>query len=120
MTSLTGTLLYLLPLAGIARAKMSPPRLEANINLLNEERRGTFERQLEAHISRTRHLSIAGQSDDVLKRFASPASALESLSESRPYQVDLIHSLNLVSSIPTLDITAPKLRNLELKGYDII
>jgi hypothetical protein len=48
----------------LARAKMTPLHLEANVGVIPNEwsaaKFNAFERQLEAHISHTRHLKISG------------------------------------------------------------
>ena len=63
----------------LARAKMSPLHFEAKITPRRKERFNAFGRQLETHISHTRHLSISGEFQTMLKRLVSPAPALVSL-----------------------------------------
>jgi hypothetical protein len=68
----------------LARAKTVPLHLEADVTVLSEVRLGAFERQFEAHISHTRHLSISGHyiqsATAVFERFLSSAPTLEYLS----------------------------------------
>jgi hypothetical protein len=70
-----------------------------------------IEKQLEAHISRTRHLSISGLVERVLRRLVSPAPILESLSLSASSQADIPFNL--------FNCTTPSLTNLELRSCDI-
>ena len=68
----------------LARAKMSPLHIEAKIIPRRKTRFNALKKQLEAHISHTRHLSISGEFPAVLKRLISPAPALVSLSLTGP------------------------------------
>jgi hypothetical protein len=110
-----------LALAGIteilSRAKMSPLRMEANINFWKKERFNAFRRQLEAHISHIRYLTISGEFQNVLQRIVSPAPALVSLSlttSSYPYE-----SSKYVIPDSLFNGTAPELTRLELLGCSI-
>jgi hypothetical protein len=111
------TRLVRLPPVGIAsilaRAKMAPLHLEANLQHWSKAQLKTFEKQLEPLISHTRHLSISGKYPTGLKRLVSPAPVLEIL------------SLSHISLSPPIvpdalfDGIAPKLANLELIGCNI-
>ena len=101
----------------LARAKMSPLHFEAKITPLRGERFDAFGRQLEAHISHTRHLTISGEFHTTLeRRLVSSAPALVSLS---------LRKSNTYSFSPyiipdsLLNGTAPKLMRLELRGCSI-
>jgi hypothetical protein len=106
----------------LARAKMAPLNLEADVTFLSEARLDAFERQLEAHISHTRHLSISGPHlQSALDRLIIPcAPMLEFLSltykhprwKSRP-PPQVIIPANL------FNCTRPSLTRLELKSCDI-
>jgi hypothetical protein len=101
----------------LARAKMSPLHLEAKITPLRRARSHAFRRQLEAHISHTRHLTISGQFRTMLERFVTPAPALVSLSlrkPSHPYRPS-----QFVVSDSLFNGTAPKLTHLDLRGCSI-
>jgi hypothetical protein len=90
----------------LARAKMTPLHLEARCDDMNSTQLDFFERQLEAHISHTRHLCLSGEFQTELKPFKASAPALEFLS------LSYCPSIN---SIPDalFNITAPKLACLE-------
>ena len=96
----------------LARAKMSPLRFEAKITPRTKERYDAFGRQLEAHISHTRHLTISGKFQGTLEQLASPAPALVSLSlrnSHPPYT-----SPQYLIPDFLFNGTAPKLTRLEL------
>ena len=97
----------------LARAKMSPLHFEGEITHWNKAR---LRRQLEAHISHTRHLTISGEFQTMLERLVSPAPALVSLSLTT-------HSSYMSSQCIIPDSlfngTAPKLTRLELLGCSI-
>ena len=80
-----------------------------------------FERQLEAHISHTRHLKFIGYSPQiwivVWGRLASPTPALESLSLSNESPPPRFNPLTIPDKF--LNCIAPKLTTLELKNCDI-
>ena len=97
----------------LARAKMAPLHLEANLNHhWSKAQLEAFERHLEPLISHTRHLSISGDLPTGLERLVSPAPVLEILSLSH---------ISLWPVIPDalFDGIAPKLTNLELIGCNI-
>ena len=99
----------------LARAKMSPLHFEADdITPLNEARFNAFGRQLEAHISHTRHLSISGEFQTVLERLVSPAPALVSLSLRKRSDPYTLPQRNIPGSL--FSGTAPMLTRLELFG----
>jgi len=110
-----------LTLAGIteilARAKMSPLHLEANISPSNKAQFNAFGRQLKAHIYHTRHLSISGEFQTVLERLVSPAPALVSLSLTK--QSDPYTFLQCIVHDSLFNGTAPMLTRLKLIGYNI-
>ena len=100
----------------LARAKMSPLSLEGRIDIWRADRFIAFWRQLEAHISHTRHLNFSGDFQRVLERLVSPAPALTSLSLTYPRPCysppqDIPDSL--------FNGTAPKLTHLDLLGTSI-
>ena len=101
----------------LARAKMALLHLEARTSHWNNARFEAFERQLEAHISHTLHLSISGEFQTGLERLVSPAPVLEVLS---------LSNVSLLFAFPPPVIPdalfngiAPKLANLELSGCNI-
>jgi hypothetical protein len=63
----------------LARAKIEPLYLEAELPNLSAAQLDAFERQLEVHISHTRRLSIRGNLQSALDRLKSSAPTLESL-----------------------------------------
>jgi len=104
----------------LARAKMSPIHVEANITPRRKEWFNALRKQLEAHISHTRHLNISGEFQTVLERLVSPAPALVSLSlrtSSHPYSWSERECIKIQDSL--FNGTAPKLTRLELLGYSI-
>ena len=110
-----------LTLAGIteilARAKMSPLHIEADIFPWKEAQLDAFGRQLEAHISHTRHLTISGECHTLLGRLLSPAPALVSLSLTESYRLSVSPPCIIPGSL--FSGTAPKLTRLELLGCSI-
>lgn len=112
----------LLTRAGIAeipaRAKMAPLHLEAIITAWSREHLDTFEQQLEAHISHTRHLSLSGECQTVLERLVSPAPALEYLALANSYD-PFDWPFQIVVHDTLFNRTAPKLTSLRLFGCDI-
>ena len=99
----------------VARAKMSPLHLEAKITNWSKARFDAFAKQLEAHISHTRQLTVSGDLRTLPDRLVSPAPALEflSLSDPRPY-------FDFGPLPDTLfNSTAPNLTSLELHGFGI-
>ena len=109
-----------LTLAGItkilARAKMSPLHLEAKITCWDTARFTAFCSQLEANISRIRHLSISGEFQTVLGRLVSPAPALVSLSLTKPHRY-IPPQYIIPDSL--FNGTAHKLTRLELIGCSV-
>jgi F-box-like len=106
-------------MAGIlSRAKMAPLHLAADYTKLNVAHHEVFQRQLEAHISHTRHLRFSGYHlSTVVERLVSPAPALESLSLSSK-----LHSYRLHYAIIPDDLfrcTTPCLTSLKLEKCDI-
>ena len=98
----------------LSRAKMAPLHLEAESYRWRTERVAVFGKQLEAHISHTRHLTFSGHHlSTVVDRPLSPTSTLESLS--------LISSLLGYPIILNnlFNLTAPSLTILKLVKYDI-
>jgi hypothetical protein len=87
--------------------------LEADIDDMDETQLDLFERQLEAHNSRVRQLSLSGVFQTVLERLKSSPSALEFLS--------LSSSRLSLDPIPgaLFNNTAPKLTGLELYDCNI-
>ncbi|KAF8492740.1 hypothetical protein F5888DRAFT_1636895 [Russula emetica] len=102
----------------LTRAKMAPLHLEADVSIWRTAQVEAFERQLEAHISHTRHLSLSGSLQTAFARLLSSAPTLESLSLSHKYQV---YGLLPVAIVPDnlLNCTAPNLTSLELENCDI-
>ena len=96
----------------LARAKMSPLHIEAKINPRSKALFNVFRGQLEAHISHTRHLSISGKFQTLLKRLVSPAPALVSLSLTNLSRSDRSPQLVIPDSLS--NGTAPNLTRLEL------
>jgi hypothetical protein len=111
-------------MAGVlARTETVPLHLEAYFTRLSTARLDAFERQLEAHISHTRHLSLGGQFlQSVLDRLAvSSAPTLEFLSLSYKLPRWLSQPLPQVAIIPAnlFNRTHPSLTSLELKSCNI-
>jgi F-box-like len=100
-----------------ARAQTMPLNLEADVTKWSIAQSGSFERQLEAHISHTRHLNVTGRLHTVLKRLASSAPILESLSLSN--KSSLFPLPQVVIPVNLFNWTAPKLTRLELDSCDI-
>ncbi|KAI9449845.1 hypothetical protein F5148DRAFT_619771 [Russula earlei] len=100
----------------LARAKMTPLHLMTKEFRLIMARSDSYWRQLEAHISHTRHLSLSGHSQfcNMLQRFVSSALILEHLSLSH-------YSPTSSFTIPDtlFNGTTPRLISLELNGCDI-
>ena len=65
----------------LSRTKMAPLHLEANSDKLHMEHLEFFGKQLEAHISHTRHLELSGNRlSTMVNQFVSPTPTLEFLS----------------------------------------
>ena len=98
----------------LARAKMAPLHLEADVGRWWTKPVEALGTQLEAHISHTRHLSISGDFETVLARLLSSAPTLESLSLSRGF-------CSFYAIIPDnlFNRTAPNLTSLQLEKCNI-
>jgi len=103
----------------LTRAKMSPLHIEAKVTPRRKTRFNAFRKQLEAHISHTRHLSISGEFRAVLKRLVSPAPALVSLSLTGPPYSCVASQPECIIQNSLFNGTAPKLTRLELLGCSI-
>lgn len=101
----------------LTRAKMSPLRLEADATEWSVAQFDAFEKQLEAHISRTRHLRICGPHQSTLERLASSAPTLEFLSLSQKSGPS--SRVRVVIPDNLFNCTAPSLTSLKLEGCDI-
>jgi hypothetical protein len=100
----------------IPRSKMAPLDLEAETTHWSITRFDGFGTQLEAHISRIRHINIRGKFQTVLERLVSPAPALVSLildSYREPSSSGYIIPDSLFNG------TAPKLTSLDLIGCSV-
>ena len=100
----------------LARAKMSPLHIKVEITPWNEAQFNVFKRQLEAHISHTRHLSISGKFqaalERLLERLVSPAPALVSLSLAKSSHPGRLPKFIIPDSL--FNRTTPKLTRLKL------
>ena len=101
----------------LARAKMSPLHCEADFFRWNEARFKAFGRQLEAHISHTRHLTISGDFPTELEPLVSPAPALVSLSMANSSFPSTLSHCTIPDSL--FNGTAPKLTRVELRDCGI-
>ena len=99
----------------LARAKMLPLHLEAKTTHWSITRFDAFGTQLEAHISRIRHISISGNFQTVLERLVSPAPALISLT--LDYREPLYSQYIIPDSL--FNGIAPKLTCLDLIGCSV-
>ena len=98
----------------LARTKMEPLHIEAGVSNFSAAQLDAFERQLDVHISHTRHLSIDGLFQSALNRLVLPAPILEFLSLGGIFlQTRIVIPINL------FNCTAPSLTSLELKYCDI-
>ena len=100
----------------LARAKMVPLHLEVDLTTWKILYPLAFEGQLEAHISRIRHLSITGALEPSLDRPVSSAPNLEFLTllhRFYPYTSQVVIPINLFNCI------TPRLTSLELENCDI-
>jgi hypothetical protein len=98
---------------------MLPLHFEAKTNHWSIPRFDAFGTQLQAHISRIRHISISGKPQNVIEQLVSPAPALISLSlrDSDHEHIDSFTQYTVPDSL--FDGNAPKLTHLELIGCDI-
>ena len=96
----------------LSRSKMAPLNLEADSYKWDMKHCKAFERQLEAHISHTRHIKISGYHlSNVVKRLVSPTPILESLS---------LYEVNYATIPDNLfNCTAPSLTSLKLHKCNI-
>ena len=101
----------------LARTKMEPLHLEADFSKFSAAQLDAFGRQLEVHISHTRHLSIRGHLQSALDRLVSSAPTLESLFLAHSH----LHSELSQAVIPVnvFNDTAPSLTTLELLNCDV-
>ena len=91
----------------LARAKMAPLHLKADVTGWSVPHFDAFDRQLKAHTSHTRHLSVSGYRQTVLQRlYLSPKCPLFEISQA-------------VIPINLLNCAAPSLIKLELVDCDI-
>ena len=101
----------------LARAKMAPLYLEGEVGMWNAALVDAFERQLEAHIFHTRHLSLSGFFKTALARLSSSAPTLESLSFSHHPPLYGLSPVIIPDNL--LNCTAPNLTSLKLEYCDI-
>jgi hypothetical protein len=102
----------------LSRTKMAPLHLEADDTKLNVAYLEAFARQLEAHISHTRHLKFSGYHlSTVVERLVSPAPTLESLSLS--HKSHLYKLFQFIVPDNLFNCTAPSLTSLKLETCDI-
>ena len=103
----------------LSRAKMAPLHLEADSTKWNAEHLEVFGRQLEAHISHTRHLEYRFHdlSRVVMMRLVAPTPTLESLSLS--YSRSFPHKLTYTIPDNLFNGTAPSLTSLQLESCDV-
>ena len=97
----------------LARAKMAPLHLEADLINSRWDQVDAIERQVEAHISHTRHLCIIGELHITFERLVSSAPTLESLSLSHSGLPQAVIPVNL------FNCTVPNLTSLVLDSCDI-
>ncbi|KAF8492736.1 hypothetical protein F5888DRAFT_869736 [Russula emetica] len=103
----------------LARAKTVPLNLEADATKWSAEQIVAFEKQLETHISHTRHLSISGGHLPTLLEklvFSAPILEFLFLSPKSP----LSSSPQAIIPDNLFNRTTPSLTNLELESCDII
>ena len=100
----------------LARVKTAPLHLVVDIGrrAIGVEAIG---RQLEAHISHTRHLIISGAFGTTLERLTSSAHTLESLTLSHKSPVRWLPPATIPGNL--FNFTAPNLTNLQLENCDI-
>ena len=101
----------------LSRAKMAPLDLEVDFSRWKGEQINAFERQLNAHISHTRHLKVSGHLPS-FKQLVSSAPTLESLFLSN--RVGLFDDSD-PATIPNnlFNCTTPSLTSLELELCNI-
>ena len=106
----------------LARAKTVPLHMEADVTKWSSEQMIAFGKQLETHISHTRHLSISGgHLPTLLEKIVSSAPIFQflSLSTNSP-QSDLPDSPQAIIPDNLFNRTGPSLTYLELESCDII
>ncbi|KAN0102366.1 hypothetical protein V8E52_005581 [Russula decolorans] len=103
----------------LARAKMAPLYLEADVSMWRTAQAEAFARQLEAHISHTRHLSLSGYGvfETALAQLSSSVLTLESLSLSHKSPFYGLPAATIPDNLR--NCTAPNLTSLELENCDI-
>jgi hypothetical protein len=101
----------------LARAKMAPLRLEADVSMWRIARVEDFAKHLETHISHTRHLRLSGYFETVLARLSSSAPTLEFLSFSHKSPMLGLPPATIPDNL--LNCTAPNLACLKLENCDI-
>jgi hypothetical protein len=100
----------------LARVKTAPLHLEVDLTMWGTEQIVAFEKQLETHISHTRHLSIRrGHLPTLLEHIVSSAPILEFLS-----LAPLPSSPQVTIPNDIFNCTTPSLINLELESCDNI
>ncbi|KAF8492737.1 hypothetical protein F5888DRAFT_869780 [Russula emetica] len=103
----------------LARAKTVPLNLEVDVTKWSAEQIVAFEKQLETHISHTRHLSMSGgHLPTLLEKLVFSAPILESLSLSP--KSPLSSSPQAIIPDNLFNRTTPSLTNLELESCNII
>ncbi|KAH9983125.1 hypothetical protein BJV77DRAFT_1153874, partial [Russula vinacea] len=98
----------------LARAKMMPLHLEADVIKLSVAQYEAFGSQLEEHISHTRYLSISGCLQTTLDRLVSSAPTLEFLSLSHKSRKSAMPQVAITVNL--FNCTAPRLTSLELEN----
>jgi F-box-like len=101
----------------LTQAKMAPLTLVARSTHQNSEWFDALWKQLEAHISHTRHLEVEGYLAAALGRLVSSAPVLEFLSLSHQYKVLPSPRANIPNTL--FNRTTPSLTHLELNNCDI-
>ena len=101
----------------LARAKMMPLHLEADVIKLSVAQYEAFGSQLEEHISHTRYLSISGCLQTTLDRLVSSAPTLEFLSLSHKSRKSAMPQVAITVNL--FNCTAPRLTSLELENCGI-
>jgi F-box-like len=103
----------------LARVRKLPLYMKADVSKWSAEQIAAFAKQLESHISHTRHLSISGEHlPALLEQLVSPAPILKVLSLSPKSPQSLLPLANIPDNL--FNRTTPSLTNLELESCDII
>ena len=103
----------------LAWAKMVPLHWEVDFTRWNEEEIDAFERQLEGHITHTRHLKVRGPLQMVLKRLVSSAPVLQTLSLEHTSTYNQFTLIRDVIPVNLFNGIAPSLTSLELNTCNI-